>query len=245
MIVSTQGIVLKSFNYRETSKIVTFFTKDDGKVTGVMKGIRKDPRKFGSHVDRFTVNDIVYYKYRRSDLHLISQADLKIYFFPVREDYQRNLAANYCCELVDTIMQPELKNSRIYKLMIDYLTSLETVRDINKLVHIFQIKMLQLSGFSPHLDSCVKCGKKVKGRVRFSMASGGLICPKCPTTENSFTSISTGTINSILHIEQEKFPQALRLGLTKTVQRELKYTLNNFLIYHLEKKIKTAKYLMN
>ena len=56
MIVSTEGIVLKSFDYRETSKIATFFTKQYGKVKGVLKGIRKDPKKFGSHIDQFSVN---------------------------------------------------------------------------------------------------------------------------------------------------------------------------------------------
>lgn len=243
MIVSTEAIVLKSFNYRETSKIVTFFTKNEGKVSGVLKGIRKDPRKFGSHVDKFTVNDIVYYRYRRSDLHLVSQADLKQYYYPIRQDYKRNLAANYCLELVDTIMQTDLRNKKIYQLMLDYFSALETVRDVDKLVHIFQIKMLLLSGFSPHLDSCVKCGKKVDGRVRFSMLSGGLVCPQCPTTEQSFSFISSGTVASILHIERGDWNECLKLGLNSAVKKELKYTLNNFLVYHLEKKIRTAKYL--
>ena len=57
MIPRTEAIVLKSFDYRETSKIVTFYTKDRGKITGVMKGVRKDPRKFGSSVDKYSIND--------------------------------------------------------------------------------------------------------------------------------------------------------------------------------------------
>lgn len=243
MIISTEAIVLKSFNYRETSKIVTFFTKNEGKVTGVLKGIRINERKFGSHVDKFTVNDIVYYKYSKSELHLVSQADLKQYYFAVRQDYKRNMAANYCCELVDIIMHPEMKNNKVYELMLDYFSSLETVKDIDKLVHILQIKLLHLSGFSPHLDSCVKCGKKVSGKARFSMASGGLICSDCPSIENSFSIISNGAVSSILHVEQGSFADSLRLGLTHAVKKELRLTLNNFLVFHLEKKIRTSKYL--
>src|SRR3989338_2370005 len=66
MILKTEAIVLKSFAFRETSRIATFFTKDYGKVKGVLKGIRSNPRKFGSYLDKFSVNDIVYYQYRRS-----------------------------------------------------------------------------------------------------------------------------------------------------------------------------------
>ncbi len=243
MIIKTEGIVLKSFDFRETSRIATFFTKDHGKVKGILKGIRKDHKKFGSHIDRFTVNEIIYYHSSRSELHLVSHCDLKQFFFPIRQDYKRSLAANYALELVDAIMPVEQANLEIYQLILDYLTSLETIRDIDKLVHVFQIKILLLSGFSPHLDSCVKCNKKILGQARFILSSGGLVCPNCPSTETSFSLISKGTVASILHIERNNWANSVSLGLTLTVKKELKYTLNNFLTYHLERKIKTAKYL--
>lgn len=243
MILKTEGIVLKTFDFRETSRIATFFTKEYGKVKGVLKGIRKDPRKFGSYLDKFSVNDIVYYQYRRSDLHLISQCDLKTYFFAVREDYRRNMAAQYALELIDVIMPAEEPGRKIYQLLLDYLGALETVRDIDKLVHVFQVKILLLSGFRPHIDACVKCGKKVEGKAYFSLRSGGLVCVQCPSPESALTPISKGTIASILYIEANPWKKSLQLGLTRTVRKELKYILNKFLVYHLEKKIKTEAYL--
>lgn len=243
MIIKTEAIVLKTMDFRETSRIATFFTKEKGKVKGVMKGIRKDPRKFGSSVDKFSVNDIVYYEYSRSDLHLISQCDMKQYFLPIRQDYKRNIAANYALELVDLIMPVEQENIKIYNLLLNYFKSLEDEKDIDRLVHVFQVKILLLSGFRPHIDACVRCGCKINGRARFSMKMGGLICEKCPTQETTFFMISKGTVSSILHIEESSWVQCLRLGLTTVVKKELKYILNNFLVYHLEKKIKTAKYL--
>ncbi len=244
MIISTEAIVLKSMDFRETSRIVTFFTRDEGKVKGVLKGIRKDLKKFGSNVDKFSVNDMVYYRYSRSDLHLISQCDLKQFFFPIRQDYRRSIAANYCMELVDMIMPVEEKNLEVYQLIMDYLTALEDIKDIDKLVHIFQIKILALSGFRPHIDACVKCMRKAEGRVRFSMSLGGLVCPECSVAEKSFRVISQGAVSSMLHIEQHHWPGCLRLGLTLNVKNELKYFLNNFLVYHLEKKVKSAKFLI-
>ena len=243
MIVQTEGIVLKSFDFRETSRIVTFFTLHHGKVKGVLKGIRKDLKKFGSHVDKFSVNDMVYYHYSRSDLHLVSQCDLKQFFFVLRQDYKKNLAASYAMELVDMVMPAEQANKKIYQLLLEYLNSLERLSDIDKLVHLFQIKILQLSGFSPHLDSCVKCERKIKGRMRFSMKEGGLVCPECSTGDAHFTLISQGAVASILHIEQNSWDKCLRLGLTTAVKKELKFTLNNFLVFHLERQLKSAKYL--
>ncbi|MBI5415773.1 MAG: DNA repair protein RecO [Candidatus Omnitrophica bacterium] len=246
MILKTEGIVLKTFDLRETSRIAVFFTKEYGKVKGVMKGIRKDRRKFGSHVDKFSVNDIVYYQYRRSDLHLISQCDLKQFFFPVREDYRRTLAAHYALELVDTIVPAEEPNVKIYQLLLDYLKGLESFPDIDRLVHIFQIKILLFSGFRPHIDACVKCRKKVEGKAYFSLKAGGLVCGRCPTREareSNLTPIARGTVATMLHIEASPWEKSLRLGLTKTVRGDLKYILNKFLVYHLERRIRTAAYL--
>lgn len=243
MIPKTEAIVLKSFDYRETSRIVTFFTKEHGKITGIMKGIRKDPRKFGSSVEKYSVNDLVYYHYQRTDLHLVSQCDLKQYFFRIRDDYERNVTANYALELVNKIMPAEQANSDVYHLLLQFLERLQDEKDMERLVHLFQIKILRFSGFSPHLDSCVRCRRPVQGKVRFSMAGGGLVCPDCPTTESSFTVISRGTVSTIMHFERESWQDCLRLGLATKVRAELKYILHNFLEYHLEQPVKSSKFL--
>lgn len=243
MIVKTEAIVLKSFDFRETSRIATFFTRDYGKVSGVLKGIRKDHRKFGSSVERFSVNDIVYYQYRNSDLHLISQCDLKAFFYPVRQDLKKSLAASYISELVNLVMPVEEKNEKIYRLMTDFLSSLETTEDFNHLVHVFQIKILSYSGFKPHLDSCLKCKKKILDKARFSLKEGGLVCFHCPVADTTVHLISQGAVASILYIEKSDWPACLRLKLLEAVKKELKYVLNNFLVFHLGRTIKSAKYL--
>jgi len=243
MIRQTEGIVLKTFDFRETSRIATIFTKDHGKIKGVFKGIRKDRKKFGTSLDRFTVNDIVYYWHATSELHLVGQCDLKQFFFPIRKNMRRTLAAVYALELVDSVMPLEEENKKVYQLMLNYFSGLEEIKDINKLVHIFQVKILHLSGFRPHLDDCLVCQKHIAGKAKFSMKLGGLICSNCLENDHSAHAITKGAIASLLHIERSDWEKTLRLGLSTSIKRELKYILNNFLVFHLEKQIKSAKYL--
>lgn len=243
MIAKTEGIVLKSFDFRETSRIATFLTKDFGKVKGVLKGIRKTPGKFGSSLDRFSVNDIVYYQYRNSDIHLVSQCDMKVFYNGLRQDLKRMTAAAYASELLDALVVSEEENLSIYELMQNFLDSLQTTSDISKLVHIFQIKVLLLSGFRPHLDSCVRCERKVTGQARFSLPLGGLVCSTCKVTQGSLIPITKGTVASILHIEESPWPQVLRLGVSESIKKELKYVLNHFLVFHLERHLRSTKYL--
>lgn len=243
MIIKTEGIVLKSFDFRETSRIATFFTKEEGKVKGILKGIRKDPKKFGSHIDQYSVNDIVYYQYRHSDLHLISHCDLKVFFFAIRQNLKKTMAASYILELVNAIMPAEEKNSDVYQLMLDFLNALEHAQDISKLVHLFQIKILILSGFRPHLDCCLVCRKKIIGTSRFSLSKGGLICLACQKQDLSASLISAGSVASIIHVEKNPWTQCLKLGLSDSIKKELKYILNNFLVFHLEKRLKSERFL--
>lgn len=244
-IIKTEAIVLKTFDLRETSRIAVFFTKEEGKVSGVLKGIRKDPKKFGSSVDRFSVNDIVYYQYRHSDLHLISQCDLKEFYYPLRQSLKKSLAATYALELVYKIMPSEEKNGQVYQLMKDFLVSLQEADDIDHLVHAFQIKILLHSGFRPHLDACVRTKKKITGKALFSIKDGGLICSDEPVTAKEIYPISPGTTASIQHIENNEWEKCLRLKLTTLIRKELKYILNNFLVFHLGKQIKSARFVNN
>jgi DNA repair protein RecO (recombination protein O) len=243
MINQTEAIVLKRIDFRETSQIATFFTKKFGKVKGVLKGIRKDHKKFGSTIDKFSVNDIVYYQYRNSDIHLVSQCDLRGFFFVIRQDLKKAMAAHYLVELVDRIMPAEENNEPIYQLMLDFLTALELSDDISKLVHVLQIKILLHSGFRPHLDSCLKCGQTIKSKAKFSMSLGGLVCQNCKLNEGTLMIISQGTVSTILFVEKNSWNQCLRLGMTSSVRKELKYVLNNFLVYHLGRPIRSEKYL--
>jgi DNA repair protein RecO (recombination protein O) len=243
MILKTEGIVLKTFDFRETSRIAAFFTRDFGKVKGVLKGIRRDPKKFGSSVEKFSVNDIVYYQYRNSDIHLVSHCDMKDFFSGLRQDLERMTAASYACELIDALMPVEEQNIEIYDLMQSFLKSLQSTKDISRLVATFQIKILPLSGFQPHLEACVRCGKGVAGRPRFSLRLGGLLCGSCKDAGGEATPISLGAVASILHIQKNNWEAALRLGMAPFVKKELKYVLNHFLVFHLERHLRSTRFL--
>ena len=242
-IISTQAIVLKAFDFRETSKIAVFFTKDHGKVSGVLKGIRKDPKKFGSSLERFSVNDIVYYPYRSSDIHLVSQCDMRAFFYPIRQDLKKSTAATYASELINLMMPTELVNKRIFYLMAHFLEEMQECDDIDRLIRVFQVKVLYFSGFRPHLDACVHCRKKVHGKTFFSMKEGGLVCNHCQSCAGTVHPISPGSVATILYLERSSWANCQKVKLTKISRQELKYILNNFLVFHLGKKIKSAKYL--
>lgn len=240
-IDKTQGIILKKIDIRETSVIATFYTKEFGKIKGLLKGVREDPNKVGSPLELFSNNDIVFYRKIRSEIHLISHCDLKENFSEIRKDLGKIYLASYIVMLIDLIVASEDKNEEIFNLMVDFFNSLSTRDDISHLEKLFEIKLLALSGFKPYFDACIVCSKKITKQAHFSLKLGGLICSDCIAQDRAATHISEGAIASLLHLEQESWGQALRLRLSKVLDQELSLMLKQFLNFHtgIDLRIKT------
>jgi len=240
-IDKAQGLLLVRRDFRETSIIAEFFTKEFGKISGLLKGIRAQPDKFASNLEPFSLNEIIFYRKTHSALHLISQADKLDNFTRIRQSLEKTTMASFMMELVASIMQPEDKNEEIFNLSLSSLKELETNYNPNKITTIFKIKMLALSGFKPHFDSCVCCLDKIMGQSKFSLALGGLLCPRCMQKDPTARAIFRGTVATILHIERNDFRTSLNLGLNPMIKKELDLILNAFLNFHLGKELKSQK----
>lgn len=241
-IHKTDILVLRTFDFRETSMIATFFTRDFGKLQGILKGIRADQRKFSSTLEPFSHNEIVFYR-KKSDLHLVSACDLKNNFPSIRQDMARCGHASFMMELLDAVTSFEDKHEEIFDLAITCLSALNDSALHEKVPTIFKIKALSLSGFKPYLNSCVCCNNRIVSQSRFSTHLGGLLCPACFGRDVKANWIFRGTIASIMHIERNDLHNSLRLGLNPQVKRELDYILSAFIEFHLDKRFKTQRVL--
>ncbi|MBM3245005.1 MAG: DNA repair protein RecO [Candidatus Omnitrophica bacterium] len=240
-IHKTEAIVLRKRDFRETSIIAEFFTREFGKLSGLLKGIRTDQKKFASTLEPFSFNEIVFYRKRNSTLHLVSQCDVRDNFNNTRSSIFKVGAGSLIVELIGALMQEEDQNEGIFNLAMTCLKELETNNNVDKILTIFKIKVLALSGFKPNFDSCVSCDSKVMDQTKFSLALGGLLCPKCQRKDLKARTIFRGTIASISHIQRNDFRINLNLGMNPEIKKELDLILNLFLNFHLEKQLKSQR----
>jgi len=172
---------------------------------------------------------------------LVSAADSKDNFNGVRTDMIKMGIASAMLELITSIMPYEDINEDIFNLALTCLKEMETNRDAEKIMLLFKIKTLSMSGFKPHFDSCVSCGCKINDISKFSNSLGGLLCPKCFRKDLSSRQIFKGTIASVLFIERNDIKNGMNLGLNPQVKRELYYLLNSFLDFHVGKRLKSER----
>ena len=240
-IHKTEAIVLSTQNFRQTSLIANFYTRDFGKLSGLMKGVRQDSTKFNSNLDVFSLNEIIFYKKVRSTLHLISQCDLKRDFRLIKNNLERIRKAFSLVELLNVLTVQEDKNEKIFDLALNCLGQLENSFNLDKVLIIFKIKVLDFCGFKPHLDSCVCCNNKIIAQAKFSLKLGGLLCERCLSKDIKSRVVFRGSVASILYIEKNDFDNVMRLGINQAIKKELNQILDAFLEFHLDKKLSNNK----
>jgi DNA repair protein RecO (recombination protein O) len=241
-IHKTEAIVLSRQDLRETSLIVNFYTRDFGKLSGILKGVRADPAKFASPLEIFSHNEIIFYQ-KNSGLHLVTACDLRDNFAPIRQEISRVGLASMMMELLAALMAAEDKNEGVFDLALESLRELGLNPMADKIATIFKIKILSLSGFKPHFDSCVSCGERLLGQAKFSLRLGGLLCQRCFAKDAAARTIFRGTVATILHIEKNSLRNNLSLGLNPQIKKELDIVLNSFINFHLERELKSQKVL--
>ncbi len=185
MITKTEAVVLKSMNYRDSSKIVTFYTRRFGKVKCIAKGARQLKSKFGAGLEPITNVSLVMYKKEHRDLQLVSQCDAIKTYKSIHSELERMAVALAVLELVNHLVHDEEGNDALYDLLVGTLDEIERARkNFLNLFFAFEIRCASLFGFSPDLEKCALCGRSlddicVDGSAVFQLSRGSVVCARC------------------------------------------------------------------
>ena len=241
---NAEGIILRKYYLRETSYILSVFTKDFGKIKGVIKGVRSPFPQFAGNFEPFTKCQLLFYRKKKRPLDLITGCETLDYFLPLRKDIERVTYANYFTELVDITTVDNDVNRELYDILVKGFKLLETDSSPRRVSRIFEIKFLKAIGFEPHLESCVKCSASIEKKSWFSVSGGGIICDKCYRRGvDGNLGISMGTVNFLRKVQSSEIEKTSILKVSREVGEETEKVLNMFLRYHIAKPIKSLKFL--
>lgn len=241
-IQKTEGIVIKTQPFRSSSLIVTFFSKDFGKLRGLAKGVRLERETRGALYELFSNLDIVYYEKTKSDLHLISEAALLESYESLRTRLESVGYASYFAELVDQLTEIQDPHPALFDLLdfcFRYLPSLPGTR----LARIFEIKLLNEIGWLPYLEGCISCHKAVPEKGFFSARQGALLCPSCAEKYSDALAVSREVLAAMRHYIQNSPEYAIKWGISEAAEKELEMLMNRFFLERLTKPFKSRIFL--
>ncbi|MDE6407338.1 MAG: DNA repair protein RecO, partial [Anaeroplasmataceae bacterium] len=164
-----EGIVLKTIDYKEKSKLVYLYTPQ-----GILSVKALDATK--TKLGFVTTLNQVEFEMTSGKLPTVTEYSLKKSFYSIYENLTK---VGVLAPILDVIFHLEegVNHSRIYVFLIQTLNELLTTEDSYQVLSIFLVKMLAVFGIKPELKKCVRCSKT--NLVDFSMLEGGALCDSC------------------------------------------------------------------
>jgi DNA repair protein RecO (recombination protein O) len=178
--VKTEAIVLRSLRFSEADRILHLYTAHRGRIGAIAKGVRKTKSRFGARLEPLSHVELMLHE-GTGELQTITGVELLRSHRRTREHpYRLNVGLIGAEAVLRLFGEPEA-NERTFGALARFLDLLDetagadTRPALDPLVLSFQLKLLWLAGYLPHLTSCVECGS-VEALVAYSARSGGAVC---------------------------------------------------------------------
>ena len=176
-IRDTEAVILAGKDYGESDRLVFFYSRSGGRLTGMAKGAKRSRRRFVNSLESFSLVEISY-RERRSLVWLEGSRIIDLHE-GLRRDIERwgyaALAGELFLEMVpEGESQPEL-----FTLLTGFLERLVQDKDPVNVLLLFVLRFLDLLGYLPVPDGCTVCGRSLRDatRWRWGMDRGILVCP--------------------------------------------------------------------
>lgn len=234
--------MLRHADWGEADRLLWLFTREQGKIQAVAKGVRKPRSRKAGHLEPFTRAVLLLASGR--DLPIVTQAEAKDAYLAIREDLVRLGYASYVIELLDRFTYEEGENIALFRLLSETLSRLNVEPQPAFAVRYYEVRLLDLVGFRPQLIQCVNCGQEIRAEDQFfSFEKGGVICPKCGPKEPGARHVSLQALRILRHFQRSAYAEAQRMRLSSTVDQELENLMGNYLTYLLERGLNTPAFL--
>jgi DNA repair protein RecO (recombination protein O) len=158
----TEAVVLRSLRFGEADRVLHLYTLERGRVGAVAKGIRRTKSRFGARLEPLSHAEVMLHQ-GSGELATVTGASLEAMLRLFVEQERNPKAFEALTRFLDVLDEADIRGSE---------------PALDPLVLSFQLKLLWLSGYLPHLTSCAECGAEGP-LVGYSPRAGGAVCERC------------------------------------------------------------------
>lgn len=238
------AIVLHRVDIGETDRIVILYTRVKGKVAAIAKGARKALSKLAAATEPFTYGRHMLAVGQNLDV--MTQVEIRESFPSIRKDMQRVAYAVYFVELVDAFVEERESSHEIFDTLLSALYMLESGLAAPVVARSFELKLLELLGYAPQLEVCIRCGVVALGdELTFSPSYGGLVCGKCGPLPDDTLYLRNETVQAMKRLLAAEPSDLRKMDLSPEVIKEAAQALHRHIRYRLERDIKSMEFLQS
>ena len=246
--IKTDAIILGTLDYGESDRIVTFYSREFGKLSGIAKGARRSKRRFVGNLDPPSHTKLLVFKDDRRELLRIDDGTLVEGFSGIKADIDRFAEACYMIELLRELTPDGLHIDGLFETVLGFLKFLQLSDRPELTLRFFEIKLLTLLGYMPHLSGCVSCdddgGISTNGqKIFFSAERGGVLCAPCARMPEDALPLASGTAGFLSMASRLSIDKLPRLQPSAVFAREGEKVLSDFIRHRVGRELKTKKFM--
>ena len=240
-LIAADAIILRHLDYGEADRIVTFFTAEHGVLKGFARGARKSRKRFGAALEPFAQVRLHWSPPRSGELATLREADLVDLRAGLRSDLVALALAGYGCELSAALLGDHPGQERGFALLRAFLDHLAGGGAGPEARLLFELRLLEVAGYIPHLLHCAECGGALaEGGVAFDAARGGSLCTACGPGRVRVDLLTIGTLARVLRGPLETFAG---VRLSPRTLAEGAALVGNALREHLHQPLRSLAFL--
>ncbi len=234
--LKTRGIVVKEVSTGEADKIITIFTRNQGRISALSKGGKRPKSKLAAGSQILSYGEFVLFSGK--DMYSVNSCDVIEPFYEIRNDMVKLTYAAHFMDIILELIQENQPSARLLKLLLNTLHMLAKTQKPPELIScIFELRAITIAGYTPHVNSCMNCGEAPENNYSFSFSKCGFLCDreKCSGEDRLSILLSPGASRAIQHIAYAPMEELFGFGLSPEVLEELGRITRRYLRERLER----------
>jgi DNA repair protein RecO (recombination protein O) len=245
-VFKTEAITLGRTDYSNSSQIITFYTRDYGKIHTIAKGFKRVSGRYSSKaIDLLTYYQILFIKKEHTSLHTLTEAVLQNNYPMLRNNLDNYYKASCMAELVNEFTEESDPSKQLFDIFLNTLNVISA--DTNATIQLltFEMKMLKILGYLPELESCVNCKDSIQqvSEVHFNAREGGLLCKTCKVRFSNGIIVPLGAALIARRLVDINLQKLERVRIQSSICVEIEKMLRYYITSILNKELNSWKYI--
>jgi DNA repair protein RecO (recombination protein O) len=242
------GYIIRGFSFGESSRVITLFTLEKGKLKCIAKGAKKSATTKGGAIDLFSRVKCNIYLKEEAELGTIGSVDLLDNYSTLALDPTKFGFGSAFCEIIDKSTTIEQPLPELYELTGEFF-DLVIKCDQSAAASLFWaslLKVLIILGYQPRLFECVVCGRKNEGKAAFyDPQKGGLVCSKDVIEHIQYGKLSKAGLIALQGFVSQSLAKIAQNDYPRKILGEIEQFILSFADYHtgLRRNLKSFKFL--
>ncbi len=243
MHLTTNALVLREVNYKESDKILTLLTEQEGKLTVSARGCRKKGSPIAAACQLLAWGEFTLYEF--NGLWSVKETASERLFEGVRGDLEKVTLASYFAEVTEALAEEGQPEPGLLAMALNSLHALDKLNvPLNQVKAAFEWRSMALAGYEPQIARCAVCGRVQPREPHIHLGEGMVHCASCrdKLEEGVSMPLTAGALAALRHIVWGPRKRLLSFRVDEEGLRRLSEASEAYLMTRLERGFRTLDF---